>query len=135
MTKRLALFFVLLAGAPALAETAPPAPAEAGRFSMSPTEGGFLRLDRETGAVSFCSVSQGLSQCRVSADERSALEVEIERLRRENAELKTRLGEAPRPPAAGPSEEEFERALSFTERFMRRMLRLFREEGPPGTRS
>jgi len=50
---------------------------------------GFLRLDKETGAVSFCTVDAGLSVCRVSADERAALENEIARLRRDNAELKT----------------------------------------------
>ena len=56
---------------------------------MTPTQGGFLRLDKETGAVSFCTVDAGLSVCRVSADERAALENEIARLRRDNAELKT----------------------------------------------
>jgi len=144
MRSHAVLLVACVAGAPAFAENAPPAP-DAGRYSLAPAESGFLRLDKETGAVSYCSVKDGLSQCRVSADERAALETELERLRRENSELKARLGEgrpgegrigeAPRPRAAGPSEEEFDRALTFTERFMRRMMRILREEAPPGQKS
>ncbi len=118
---------------PALAQapsTNPPAPSvQEGRFSMTPTQGGFLRLDKETGAVSFCTVEAGLSLCRVSADERAALEKEIERLRRENTELKAARG--PNVPGASsglPKEEDMERVLSFTERFMRRIMRIFKEE-------
>jgi hypothetical protein len=103
------------------------------RYSMTPADGGFLRLDRQTGAVSFCTVKDGLSLCRASADERAALEGEVSRLTRENAELKSRLADVPsarRNDSTLPSEEEFERALSFTERFLRRMMRVFREEAP-----
>ncbi len=106
----------------------PPAPqsyaAQDGRFSMTPTQGGFLRLDKETGAVSFCTVDGGLSLCRISADERAAFESEILRLRRENAELKAGQARA----GGLPGEEEFERAMSFTERFLRRMMRVFKDE-------
>ncbi len=96
---------------------------------MTPTQGGFLRLDKETGAVSFCTVEAGLSLCRISADERAALENEIARLRQENTELKAARG--PNQPSASsglPTEADMERALSFTERFMRRMMRIFKDE-------
>ncbi len=99
-----------------------------GRFSMTPTQGGFLRLDKELGAVSFCTVEAGLSLCRISADERAALESEIARLRRENAELKAAGGGAPGASPVLPREEDMERVLSFTERFMRRIMRIFKEE-------
>jgi hypothetical protein len=36
----------------------------------------------------------------------------------------------PKGPSGLPSEEEFERTLSFTERFLRRILKVFREEAP-----
>jgi hypothetical protein len=88
-----------------------------------------LCLDKESGVVSFCTVKEGLSLCRVAADERAALEEEIAKLRRENAELKQSLSPAPKV-GADKKEEEFERALSFTERFIRRMMRVFREEAP-----
>ena len=115
---------------PAPAETPPTSAPDAGRYSMTPADGGFLRLDKATGAVAFCTAKDGLSLCRAGADERAALEAEIARLKSENAELKSRTGAAPKAPSTVPSEEEFERALSFTERFLRRMMRIFREEAP-----
>ncbi len=121
----------------AAAETPPPIVAPQGeRFTLTPAEGGYVRLNKETGAVSYCSVTNGVTVCRLGAEERAALEAEIDRLRKENAALKARVEAGPAPPAArpnaAPSEEEFERALSFTERFLRRIMRLFREEAPPG---
>jgi hypothetical protein len=126
------LFLALLSGA-ARAED-PPSAAETGRFAMTPAPNGFLRLDKETGAVAHCAVEDGLSVCRAAADERAALEAEIARLSRENAELRAKLGgvEAPKKPL--PGEQELERALSFTEKFVRRMMKLFREETPEGER-
>jgi len=131
-------FAVALAagGARAEAPAAEPPQNEAGRFAMSPAEGGLLRLDKQTGAVSFCTAEGGLSVCRVAAEERAALQAEIERLARENAELRAKLpggaGAEAAPRKGLPGEEEFERALSFTERFLRRMMKLFREEAPKG---
>ena len=119
----------------ARAQSAPPteAPALADRFSMTPAQNGFLRLDKQTGAVSFCSVEAGVSSCRAGADERAALESEIAVLRRENAELKAARELQKSPSGASASskekEEEFERALTFAERFFRRMMRILREEG------
>ncbi|MBI1980452.1 MAG: hypothetical protein HYS63_02585 [Methylocystis sp.] len=130
---------ILLAGrfgSPAAAETPPIVAPEGDRFALTPAEGGYVRLNKETGAVSYCSVKDGVAVCRLGAEERAALEAEIDRLRKENAMLKARAEAAPVPPAtrpnATPSEEEFERALSFTERFLRRIMRLFREETSPG---
>ena len=101
---------------------------------MTPAEGGFLRLDTQTGSVSFCSVEDGQSVCRAGADEIAALEAEVSRLRQENAELKSKLSGAPAAPpkdsSSVPSEEEFDRTLSFAERFLRRMMKVLREEAP-----
>src|SRR5208283_3111497 len=108
--------------------TEPPAAIE--RFSMTPAEGGFLRLDKQTGAVSFCTVEAGAAACRAGPDERAALEKEIAQLRRENAELKDGRDVSRSQSSASPlpGEEEFERALSFAERFIRRIVRVFKEE-------
>jgi len=123
-----------LAAPAALAQTTtppqPPEPPPIDRFSMTPADGGFLRLDRQTGAVSFCTVEAGASVCRAGADERAALEKEIAQLRRESAELKAGRDARPQNGASPlPREEEFERALSFAERFFRRMVRILKEEG------
>lgn len=129
------LALALLAG-PALAEEslAPardPLTQTLDRYSMTPAQGGFLRLDKQSGAVSYCTVENGLAVCRLGADERAALETEVARLRRENAELKAARGPASGPAASTlPREEEFERALTFAERFFRRMMRVLKDEAP-----
>ena len=131
-------FFILVAALTAqaaFAQTTPPpaaaeAPASADRFSMTPANGGFLRLDKQTGVVSFCTVEAGQSVCRAGPDERAALETEVAALKRENAELKAgrQLSQNPSGASSLPKEEEFERALSFAERFIRRMVRVLKEE-------
>jgi hypothetical protein len=93
------------------------------RYEMTPSGGGVIRLDKETGAVSFCVEENGSVSCRLGADERAALENEIARLRRENAELS-----AAAKGAVAPPDDQLERALTLTERFFRRFLKLFKGE-------
>lgn len=129
---RSALLVLALAPFAARAEDTPVIIApEKDRFTLQPADGGFLRMNKDTGTVSFCSVKEGVSVCRLGADERAALEAEIERLRTENARLKS-ASAAPRKPSTLPDEQEFEKALSFTERFLRRIMRLFKEETQTG---
>lgn len=120
----LALCATCMVATSALAQTSP----ESGRYSMTPAEGGFLRLDTRTGDVTFCRPLAETVECRAAANERTALEAEIDRLGKENAELKSRL--AGTKPAPG-LQEDMNRALDFAERFMRRMMRMMREETPP----
>lgn len=111
-----------------------------GRFSMHPSGEGFVRLDTRTGVVSHCSASKEGVQCRTGADERAALDAEIERLTKDNADLRAKLAAATdQAPSARlrnalPSDEEVNRAIGWMESFMRRMMRLMREETPPGER-
>jgi hypothetical protein len=118
---------------PALAEQpAEPATTENGRYSMTPVQDGFLRLDTRTGAVAMCRVVNGAPECRLAADERAALENEIGRLQAQNGELRLKAppgATVAAPPPNLPSEQDIDRALSFAERFIRRMMRIMREEG------
>ena len=120
------------AHSPALAQQpADPATAENGRYSMTPAQDGFLRLDTRTGAVAMCRLVNGAPECRLAADERAALENEIGRLQAQNKDLRLKPpgpGDAG-PPSGLPSEQDMDKALSFAERFMRRMMRIMREEG------
>ena len=50
------------------------------RFELRDQPGGFVRLDIETGALSFCKVGDGRLTCSVSAEEREAYQNEIARL-------------------------------------------------------
>ena len=120
--------FLALA-APALAQDAP---GEAGRYTMTPTPEGFLRLDTRTGAVALCTTTSGVAGCRGAPEERGALESEIARLSKENAELKQQLAQRGKGSRALdlPKEEDMDKALNFAEKFMRRRMRIMREEEP-----
>lgn len=137
-----ALCFVMAAGlataSPVLAQS-PDADTQNGRYTMTPAPDGFLRLDTRTGAVSRCMLSADSVQCRAGADERGALNQEIDRLSQDNADLRRKLADATdQAPSARlrnalPNEAEVNGALDVMEKFMRRMMRVFREE-PAGDR-
>ena len=96
-----------------------------GRFQLSPAQGGFVRLDRKTGAMSFCVVEQGSVQCRAGADERAALQDEIDRL----AARLDRLGggdKAGIDRSSSPRAGELDRLTGFVEDFYRRFLDVLR---------
>ncbi|WP_371348796.1 hypothetical protein [Ancylobacter sp. IITR112] len=84
------------AGAPA---------ADPARFSMQPVEGGLMRLDTRTGAMSFCSQRAQAWVCEAVPDDRAALEAEIGRLQARIAALEKGGAGVPdimAPPQAGP---------------------------------
>jgi hypothetical protein len=133
----LAIAALAIACGPALAQDS------AGRFTMSPTPEGFLKLDSRNGVVSECRKQGDGYQCRLVPDEREALQGEVDRLTRENADLRDRLAKAgqavPSGPQAAPkdapkvpSDEEMDRALGMMEKFIRRFMAIIREQGGPG---
>ena len=140
------LCFVIVTGLATIAAGVSPALAQSletdtqnGRYTMTPAPDGFLRLDTRTGIVSRCTLKGDGVQCRAGADERGALNEEIDRLTRDNADLRRKLAEATdQAPSARlrnalPTETEMNSALDVMEKFMRRMMRVFREE-PAGDR-
>ncbi|ABQ33110.1 hypothetical protein [Bradyrhizobium sp. BTAi1] len=63
-----------------------------GRYTMSTTPDGVVRLDTRTGAVSTCNNNAGSGwACYAVPDERAALDAEIGRLQAENEKLKAQL--------------------------------------------
>jgi hypothetical protein len=151
MTNRFRLLapaaLVVLASLPASAQTRD----VPGRYTMQPIEGGFLRLDTQTGAVSTCRAGTGnLVLCQPAQEESQGLAKEIAQLRAENIELKAevkRLQEIAgiQPPPIGPpaekfqlpTEEEVDSALDYVERmfkkFRDRLQNLEKDEKKPGT--
>ena len=150
------LLFTGLAG-PALAQDAatPPAaqaaPNDDGRYSFHRSGDSFIRLDSRTGQVSQCGWGATGWACKLVPEERAALESEIGRLQRDNAELKKSLlshnielpngmaAAAPAPQAAAPvppanvpdpsakapqmpSDAEIDRAFAFMKRVWRRLV-------------
>ncbi|MFK8252403.1 hypothetical protein [Ancylobacter terrae] len=89
-------------GAPAGGATSAAAEPD-GRFTMTPVEGGVMRLDTRTGALSRCGARGGTWVCELLPDDRSAYEVEIGRLNDRIAMLERQIARgAPRPPAGVP---------------------------------
>jgi hypothetical protein len=124
------------AASAAMAQGSPPPAAQQaerdGRYSMTPApDGGFLRLDTRTGAVSHCRTGETGVQCRAGADERAALQAEIDRLAKENEDLRRKMaqtGPGDRLRNALPSDEEVNKALSWMEQLMRRIMRVLRDD-------
>lgn len=139
-----ALFAIVLAG-PAAAQSAAP-DTEGGRYVLRRVDDGLMRMDRETGATSLCRKRGSGWACEAVADDREALEEEIARLSRENAELAVEIGRlreqlanapAPRdlpgeaePDAGGggertlrlPTDEEIDEVARTFESMMRRFM-------------
>jgi hypothetical protein len=97
--------------------------AEEPRYSMTQTDGGFLRLNNETGEVSHCQERAGGFTCELAADERTAYENQIAALteRLERLEAKT-----PAERAGIPTDAELDEAFGFFEAMSKRLARAAR---------
>jgi len=111
----------------------------AGGVRIVPTPDGFLEIDGRTGAVRECRREVEGYRCG-PAETRDPLQAEIERLAKENAQLRERLARAgdgqgmkPPPVTKPPSDDEVDRALGVMEKFIRRFLSILREETPDRT--
>lgn len=129
---------------PALAN--PPQETErAGRYTLQPIDGGYLRLDSESGAMSLCTKQGATLACEPVRDERQAnrdleaLAAENQALKNKIKRLEDRLAAGDRAPADGkaggksdrndpkfkiPSEEEVDKAMDYIDR----MIRKFRDK-------
>ena len=84
-----AIAFSFSALTAAVADSAPDT--ENGRYTLSQTADGFVRLDTRTGAVSTCSNNGNGWACYAVPDERKAMDAEIGRLQADNDKLKAQL--------------------------------------------
>jgi hypothetical protein len=141
-----------LAGERAVAGQALP-DTENGRYALSTTPDGVLRLDTRTGAVSTCGNTGAGWACYAVPDERAALDAEIGRLQADNEKLKAELAsreptvtgkiEEPLPKSDSlkksepkvaegerkieiplPSDRDMDRMMSFLERAWRRLIEM-----------
>ena len=110
-------------------------PRDQRRFTFTPTEGGFMRLDTKAGGISICARAGAGFACRSVQDDRAALDDEIGRLAKDNDALKARVAElenrafaskieAPaRAPASAygwPGSADFDAAFETLEQLMRK---------------
>ncbi len=128
---------------PAATDTAT---ASKGRYTMTPVEGGFMRLDTETGAVALCTRAGETWTCE-PVNDKAAPGDDAAKLAAENRALKERLRtlEDNAPPAAGangppgginklPTEKEVDEALDYVERMYKKFRdRLQKIDPPPGS--
>jgi hypothetical protein len=131
--------------------SADPTPDRPGRFSMSPVDGGMMRLDTETGAIALCTrqganwACESVKDGNSDADDRAKLEAENRRLKERVKALEDLAASLPPldPPANGeapggitklPSEEDVDKALDYVERMFKKLRdRIQKFEEQPGT--
>lgn len=125
----------------------PPAAAKAAddkettpRYRFSASGEGFVRLDSQTGEVSYCAPRTAGWACQPAADERAALEAEIARLADANVALKRDLAAHQPPPVVTPdaappkgyrvpevelrlpTNEDIDRAVTFAGKVWKRLV-------------
>jgi hypothetical protein len=110
-----------------------------GRYTLNKVTDGYVRLDTKTGEVALCSPRAVGWACQVAAEDRTAFEGEIARLRGENAALKQSLlthglplpsGTTPEPSGTHdneitirlPDNADLERARAYVEDMWRRFV-------------
>jgi len=95
-----------------------------GRYVMQRADDGFVRLDTQTGEMSLCRKQDEQFVCRMSADDRRALEAEISLLEDRIARL-----EAANPDRRDDlaTEDEIDRTMGIMENMMRRFMGVIEE--------
>jgi len=111
------VFATSMAGG-ALAQSPSSSVNDSWRFKLQKVDGGFLRLDAQTGQVSFCRERDGWV-CETVADDRAALEAEIKRLADRVATLEKQTND-PSNRFRTPSDQEIEQVMGFFEKMMKR---------------
>jgi hypothetical protein len=126
---RNALFVLALIAIPSFAQAQP---ASDDRFQIEKSGDNFIRLDRKTGAISTCDLKGAELDCRASADERAALQAEIDRLSAEVEQLKSGSPETASGASISkdgteltlklPSEDEIKGVVAFFEDMLQRVV-------------
>ncbi|MBY3119412.1 MULTISPECIES: hypothetical protein [Rhizobium] len=115
--------FVITLGVFLMPLAAAAAEADASRFQLEKSGDHFVRLDRQTGAMSICQDKDGALVCRMAADERAAYEDELDRL----AKRVTALEQGGVIQRALPSDAEVDRSISIMERMMKSFMGMVKE--------
>ena len=130
----LTIFVLLMAASPVFAQ--------ANRFTMTPTDNGFLRLDTQTGAISICNNNDGQWHCKNLAPKEQSTPLnnsdkiasnDLIKLQQENKELKAEIKKLEEEifkvskdnpgnkQLKLPSEEDVDKVMTFMERLIERL--------------
>lgn len=98
------------------------------RYTLEKSASGFVRLDRQTGAVTLCTEADGTLTCRMAADERAAYDADLARLEKRVEALEKQIAEGMATKSGElPSDAEIDRSIGIMERFMRTFFGLVQE--------
>jgi flagellar motility protein MotE (MotC chaperone) len=105
---------------------------EADRYRLEKSTTGYVRMDTQTGAMSICEERSGQLVCKMAADERAAFQDEIDRLQNSVKALDQRVVKLENSLAARfestlPSEEDFNKTMSYMERFLRSFIGIVKD--------
>jgi flagellar motility protein MotE (MotC chaperone) len=105
---------------------------DAERYRLEKSADGFVRMDTQTGAMSICEEKASQLVCRMAADERSAVQDDIERLQTQVATLNERVAKlenslSARLESSLPSEEDFNKTMGYMERFLRGFMGIVKD--------
>ncbi|RUU11011.1 hypothetical protein EOD23_11635 [Mesorhizobium sp. USDA-HM6] len=105
---------------------------ETDRYRLEKSANGYVRMDTQTGAMSTCEEHSGQLVCKMAADERAAFQDEIDRLQSSVKALDERVTKLENTPSARlesnlPSEEDFNKTMSYMERFFRSFMNIVKD--------
>ncbi|MDE1991446.1 MAG: hypothetical protein KGI75_03045 [Rhizobiaceae bacterium] len=95
------------------------------RFQLERSGDHFIRLDRQTGAMSICQEQNGNLICRMAADERAAYNDELDRLSDRVSKLEKAV--ADNNGSSLPNDADVDRALGIMQKFMRGFMGMAKE--------
>ena len=106
--------------------------AEPDRYRLEKTPNGYVRMDTTTREMSICQEKWGELVCKIAADERTAVQDEIERLQSDIKALEDRVVKLENSLTAKienslPTEEDFNKTMSYMERFFRGFMGIVKD--------
>jgi len=126
----------------AQAETLDPQSDNLERYQLKRDGDGFIRLDKETGAVSTCSKRGTTLVCQMAADDRDALQEELTDLQDQIAALENRLGMTDdkitkrkqqkrelqsKDKTPGLMEDELDQAMEYSSKVLKRFFAMMKD--------
>ena len=105
---------------------------ETDRYRLEKSANGYVRMDTQTGAMSICEERSGQLVCKMAADERAAFQDEVDRLQSSVKALDERVAKLENSLSARlesqlPSEEDFNKTMSYMERFFRSFMDIVKD--------
>jgi len=105
---------------------------ETDRYRLEKSDNGYVRMDKQTGAMSICQEHSGQLVCKLAADERAAYQDEIDRLQASMKAMDERVTKLENSLSARlesklPSEEDFNQTMNYMERFVRGFMGIMKD--------